>query len=174
MHLKISVILLYLFTTTLPISHNPSNSINVLATIINSNESLYRAQFRRISTITTTTTITTETCSEPYCYHLLNDTAKTSEKQEEQLAAEKQENYVNLSALHNDTESTHNVLSDIFPLHKRNKRLISSSIVYGLLSVAAQRHEKNRCFNELNQIYEGIHRKEIWAMKGNKSYYFNY
>lgn len=45
------------------------------------------------------------------------------------------------------------------------ERLKHSSVLYGL-SVAAEENQLNqRCYNEIMQIYHGINRKEIWAMK---------
>lgn len=43
----------------------------------------------------------------------------------------------------------------------------SSSILYGILELASERHQNNQCHRELQRIHQGVLRKEIWAMKGN-------
>jgi hypothetical protein len=54
--------------------------------------------------------------------------------------------------------------SSIFNAH-HIERLKHSSVIYGL-SVAAEENQLNQqCYNEIMQIYHGINRKEIWAMK---------
>lgn len=159
MHLKISVILLHLFTTTLPISQQSANTLSVLATSTDRNDT-QSSQIRRIATITTTTTITTETCNEPYCYNLLNRTNEMSTPfQQPSSAHGEQSHFVS----NNDSVE---LLSNVIASHVNDDRLMSSSIVYGLLKIANSKKSRNTCITELNKIYDGIHRKEIWAMKG--------
>lgn len=43
----------------------------------------------------------------------------------------------------------------------------SYSILYSILEMASDRYQSNQCHRELRQMYHGIHRKDIWAMKGN-------
>lgn len=45
------------------------------------------------------------------------------------------------------------------------ERLKHSSLLYGLTVVAEENQLNQRCYNEIMQIYHGINRKEIWAMK---------
>lgn len=45
------------------------------------------------------------------------------------------------------------------------ERLKHSSIIYGLIVAAEENQLNQQCFNEIMQIYQGINRKEIWAMK---------
>lgn len=46
-------------------------------------------------------------------------------------------------------------------------QLRTTSILYGL-AIAATPHDVGMtCFNHMRKLYEGIHSKEIWAIKGN-------
>lgn len=45
------------------------------------------------------------------------------------------------------------------------ERLMHSSIVYGLISIVERNNINSKCFNDLMTIQDGIHKKEIWAMK---------
>ena len=45
------------------------------------------------------------------------------------------------------------------------ERLKHSSIIYGLIVTAEENQLNQKCYNEIMQIYHGINRKEIWAMK---------
>ena len=38
--------------------------------------------------------------------------------------------------------------------------------MYGLIKVAATSNLNIKCYNEMQYIYDAIHRKEIWAIKG--------
>lgn len=52
------------------------------------------------------------------------------------------------------------------------ERLKHSSIIYGLIVNANEDQLNLQCFNEIMQIYHGINRKEIWAMKSEfRNYY---
>lgn len=165
MNFKLSVILLHLFTTTtLPISHNASNSLNAFATAIN--DSSYRSQLHRLPTITTTATISTDTCNAPHCNRLLQN-KNNSKDGERTQHSEHHDKLIQSAKAAGDNNSTAEMMVRLFSRqHMQSDRLASSSIIYGLVSVAAQKGESNQCFSELNQIYEGIQRKEIWAMKG--------
>ena len=44
-------------------------------------------------------------------------------------------------------------------------RMKHSSVIYGLVSTAEENQLNQQCYNEIMQIYHGINRKEIWAMK---------
>ncbi|KAL7051333.1 hypothetical protein ACKWTF_004432 [Chironomus riparius] len=44
-------------------------------------------------------------------------------------------------------------------------RLKHTSILYGLVKLAQENELNQKCYNEIMQIYDGINRKEIWAMK---------
>lgn len=63
-----------------------------------------------------------------------------------------------LDYLYNDMKR-----SNEFSIHK--DRLLHSSIVYGLISIADKNELNSRCFNNLIAIQKAIHQKEIWAMK---------
>lgn len=161
MNFKLSVILLHLFTTT-TISHNASNSLNATAPTIN--DSSYRSQLHRLPTITTTATISTEpSCNAPHCNRSVqNDTESTGRMRHNELHNELMQSTKVVA------NSTAEVMGRLFSQnHMQSDRLVSSSIIYGLLSVAAHKGERGQCFSELNQIYEGVQRKEIWAIKGN-------
>jgi hypothetical protein len=44
-------------------------------------------------------------------------------------------------------------------------RLKYSSILYGIVLLAQENELNQKCYNEIMQIYDGITRKEIWAIK---------
>lgn len=163
MNFKLSVILLHLFTTTtLPTSHNASNSLDAFATALN--DSSYRSQLHRLPTITTTATISTDTCTAPHCTRLLQNHSNAADRTQHN---EQNDKLIQSAKAAADNNSTAEIMIRLFSQqYMQRDRLASSSIIYGLLSVAAQKGEKGQCCNELNQIYEGIQRKEIWAMKG--------
>lgn len=51
-------------------------------------------------------------------------------------------------------------------LHAQHtERLKHSSVIYGLIVTAEENHLNQQCYREIMQIYHGINRKEIWAMK---------
>lgn len=139
MNFKISVILLHLFTTTLPISQHSLNSISVLASNIDTNDT--QSEIRELSA-KVMTSILSETCSGQYCYSKMNETARVIDQHASKSTSSHRQHF---------------------------DRLASTSILYGILKTAAEQrsHQQNsKCHNELNQIYEGIHRKKIWAIKG--------
>lgn len=142
MNFKISVILLHLFTTTLPIGQYSSNSLSVLATNIDINDT--KSKIENLSTVLPSTpTILSRTCNDRFCYNLTNE--------------------------HTNSEL------DSIPVstsYKEFDRFKSSSILYGVLRLASEQYQSDQCHRDLKQIYHGIHRKEIWAMKG-KFKYFN-
>ena len=45
------------------------------------------------------------------------------------------------------------------------ERLKHSSVLYGLVMNAEKHQLNHQCFSEMMQIYEGINKKEIWAIK---------
>lgn len=137
MNFKVSVVLLHSLAVILPISQYSVKPFGVLASILDANET--QSKIRRISTIMTTATIVSETCNDQFCNNSINET-KTSNNSKEYASWYKHEQY---------------------------DRLKSTSILYGLIKIASKRPQTNKCYQELNQIYHGIHRKEIWAIKGN-------
>lgn len=46
-------------------------------------------------------------------------------------------------------------------------QLRTTSILYGLVTSATPHDVGVVCFNQMRMLYEGIHSKEIWAIKGN-------
>lgn len=42
----------------------------------------------------------------------------------------------------------------------------SISVLYAIAEIASKRPQTSKCYHELNQIYDGIHQKEVWALKG--------
>lgn len=50
------------------------------------------------------------------------------------------------------------------------ERLKHSSVIYGLIVAAEENQLNQQCYNEIMQIYHGINRKEIWAMKGESDF----
>lgn len=136
MNFKVSVILLHIFTITVPISE-----LSVLANDINTNET--QSKIRKISTITTTATIVSETCNDRFCYNQMNETTTTPSS---------------------------NKSNEFAPSYKEYDQLKSTSILYGIVKIASKRPQTDKCYRELNQIYDGIHRKEIWAIKGRRTH----
>lgn len=126
MNLKIFIVLLHCLFMTIPLSQN------VLANTLDVNET--QSKIRKISTITTTSTIVSETCNDRFCHSPINDTANGSDA--------------------------------VAPSYKEYDQLKTTSILYGVARIATQQPQPNQCYKELNQIYAGIHRKEIWAIKG--------
>ncbi|XP_055629857.1 nose resistant to fluoxetine protein 6-like [Toxorhynchites rutilus septentrionalis] len=48
----------------------------------------------------------------------------------------------------------------------RQKEVLKhTSVIYGLISIAEREELSEQCYDELQQIYEGIQQKEIWALK---------
>lgn len=142
MNIKVSVVLLHFLTITVPISQYTAKSFSVLASDIEVNET--QSKIRKISTIMTTATIVSETCNDRFCYSPTNETTATT--------------------------TTTNKSKEFAPSYKEYDRLKSTSILYGVVKIAAQRSQAetatDKCYRELNQVYDGIHRKEIWAIKG--------
>lgn len=169
MDLKISVILLHLFTTTLPISHHSTNSLHVLAANINGqslsvdkhNETFQqmlqqRQQIRQRTIITTTTTtITTDNCGEPYCYQVIN---KTNEIIKSNNPFEF--DTIQSSQIENSPHNLNEYQTDNI------NHLERSSVIFGLLKLAKKENFNHKCFSDLQQIYNGIQHKDVWAMKG--------
>lgn len=142
MNIKVSVVLLHFLTITVPISQYAAKSFSVLASDIEVNET--QSKIRKISTIMTTATIVSDTCNDRFCYSPTNETSATAA-----------------------TATTTNKSKEFAPSYREYDRLKSTSILYGVVKTAAQRSQMNdKCYRELNQIYDGIHRKEIWAIKG--------
>ncbi|XP_055608039.1 uncharacterized protein LOC129755528 [Uranotaenia lowii] len=48
---------------------------------------------------------------------------------------------------------------------RQQEILRHTSVVYGLISMAEPEELSQRCYDQMQQIYEGIQQKEIWAMK---------
>lgn len=46
-----------------------------------------------------------------------------------------------------------------------NEHLKHTSLLYGIALLAQENELNQKCYNEIMQIYDGINRKEIWAMK---------
>lgn len=150
MNWKLSLFLLHLFTTSLPSNQIAGSSLNVLASTVN--DSTYSSPLHRLSSITSATTIETEKCTD--CYHLMsNDTADDAEDHQ-------------LNIVTSQTKSVNQVQHDLSRTSRQNKRLMSSSLIYGISNIATERQDGEKCYSELNQIYDGINRKETWAMKG--------
>lgn len=153
MSLKISVVLLHLFSTTLPTSNHAGSSLNVLASALNDSSPL-----QRISIITTTTA---DPCNASYCYRDIGIDERMNNERIELIESAKK------AAGANETQRP---FASTIPMHIQRNRLTSSSMVYGVLTLAVQKADKSRCYNELGQIYDGINRKEIWAIKGKKTH----
>lgn len=134
MNFKISVLLLHIFATTLPIGQNSMESFSVQATDINVNQT-HQPNMDQMTTVTATQPIITETCTDRFCYNLTGEHISTDI----------------------DMSST---------APKGYDHYRSSSILYGILALASEQYQSNQCDRELRQIYRGIHRKEIWAIKG--------
>lgn len=148
MNFKLSVILLHLFaTTTLSSSHV--------------NDSSYRSQLHRLPSMSTTATISADSsCNASHCN-------RSAQNESESTGSVEYHEVTQSTKAAAGNNGTVEVMARLFSQqHVHSDRLAGSSIIYGLLSVAALKGERGQCFSELNQIYEGIQRKEIWAMKG--------
>lgn len=55
---------------------------------------------------------------------------------------------------------------ETMPSYKEYDQLKTTSILYGLAKMATERGQQHQCARDLKKIYDGIHRKEIWAIKG--------
>lgn len=53
--------------------------------------------------------------------------------------------------------------------YREYDQLKSTSILYGVAKIASEQPQLDKCHRELTQIYDGIRRKDIWAIKGNLS-----
>lgn len=51
----------------------------------------------------------------------------------------------------------------------RETYLTGSSILYGLLKQLNESYVTDTCNEHLQQVYKGINRKDVWAMKGNNN-----
>lgn len=127
MNFKISVILLHLFTQTLPIKQNSTHPLTALAANIDTQSKIQ--QFSNLPT-----TIVSQTCNGQFCYKMSNETTTNATK----------------------TQITS---------FKKHDQLKSSSVLYGILEIASKREIGDTCYRELNLIYSGVHRREIWAIK---------
>lgn len=130
MNFKISVILLHLFTQTLPIKQNSTHSLTALAANIDINDT--QSKIRQFSNLPTT--IVSQTCNGQFCYKMSNETTTNATKTQ-------------------------------IRSFEKHDQLKSSSVLYGILKVASKREIGDTCYHELNQIYNGVHRREIWAIK---------
>lgn len=61
---------------------------------------------------------------------------------------------------HDDLRSHYSATVDTF--------LGSASVLYGLLGQSQPVKSSAQCHNQLMAIYEGIHRRDVWAMKSKK------
>lgn len=74
----------------------------------------------------------------------------------------------------NFCDTTHCILHSNGLMHNlqiSDPSLISSSVIYGLLSIASDTQLSERCYKHMHEIYDAIHQKETWAMKGKKKGY---
>lgn len=138
MTFKLCIVVIHFLMITVPIGHRSERSFTVRASNIDVNET--QSKIRKITTITTATaTIVSDTCNDRFCYSPTNETA---------------------------------VGRETAPTYKEYDQLKTSSILYGLAQMAIERAQqqpqqhRNQCSRELKSFYDGIHRKEIWAIKG--------
>lgn len=52
----------------------------------------------------------------------------------------------------------------------RESYLADSSILYGLLKKLNESYVSDTCNEHLQMVYQGINRKDVWAMKGEPEY----
>lgn len=115
-------------------------------------------------------------CVLPHCYDIINDTVATANK--DHLAADEiARNSANTKANNNyETWLANNDGSDAGSatatatasptINIDDQHWASSSVMYGLLTHNTKDYVNEQCYGELRQIYNGIRRKEIWAIKG--------
>lgn len=63
-----------------------------------------------------------------------------------------------------DTVGSYSVRVDSF--------LRSSSVLYGLIGQSTPTDVNQQCYNHLQSVYEGIHKRDIWAMKSKWEFVF--
>lgn len=52
-------------------------------------------------------------------------------------------------------------------LNINREHLRRTSVIYGLISISSNELLSDACYTDLQRVFEGIHKKEVWAMKGN-------
>lgn len=78
---------------------------------------------------------------------------------------ESQQTFENIN--NNATERKFIPKTKIFSHNINVDQLRTTSILYGLILAATPHDVGKTCFNHMRMLYEGIHSKDIWAIKGN-------
>lgn len=105
-------------------------------------------------------------CVPPYCYDIINKTVNDIENSNPKL--------VTASSNSMDDYQSERLNSDIFERHSDDRHWSSTSVMYGLLMLANRDYVNEQCHTELRMIYNGIRRREIWAIKGLCLFFVNY
>lgn len=99
-------------------------------------------------------------CVPPYCYDIINKTVSDIENRDPKLATASADSAGGYqSERFNDDSQT-------FVSHADDRHWSSTSVMYGLLMLANSDYVNEQCHAELRMIYNGIRRRDIWAIKG--------
>lgn len=159
MYLKYSRTLLLLFTATLPLGHHTTTPPEHFPI---DNENTTYGQFE-----TASATITD--CIPPYCYDIVNKTLKNIQN-DNLIAPINKAAPTAASKSYDSDRSMNNPPS--YAANFDEQHWARSSVIYGLLTIANTDFVNERCHSELQYIYNGIRRKEIWAIKGMYANFF--
>lgn len=101
-------------------------------------------------------------CALPYCYDIINKTAHNYGPP----IGDKVKQSIGSPSTRNSYESERIATHQPYANNIDDQHWASSSVMYGLLTLDTRHYVNERCHSELRQIYNGILRKEAWAIKG--------
>lgn len=108
-------------------------------------------------------------CVLPHCYDIKNDTANNNRPSNDDVLNQS----IGSSPPRNSNYETNQRMDNIdlanrqpYAINIDDRHWASSSVMYGLLTIDTKNYVNAQCYNELRQIYNGIRRKETWAIKG--------
>lgn len=114
--------------------------------------------------------LTIAECIPPYCYDVVNKTLNTIQNDKLPL-----KQTVSTSETITGTTTTNSGYhqserfdddSHTFTTNIDDTHWSSTSVMYGILMLATRDYVNEQCYSELRMIYNGIRRKDAWAIKG--------
>lgn len=157
---KLTMQLLLLFVVSLPlVAHTNSSPSTDTVHPLDAENTTHGGQL-------TPALGTIAACALPYCHDITNKTANNSPPSDN---APKLLFSTNASRHNYESEqiaTIDTVTNQPFAINIDDQHWASSSVVYGLLTLNTRNYVNDQCYNELRQIYNGIRRKEVWAIKG--------
>lgn len=106
-------------------------------------------------------------------YHNLNNSSCTNEycvnlnKSDTNLNnVNNHNNLIDYGTTSDPTAASHLLFSGN-NLNINREHLRRTSVIYGLISISSNDLLSDACYTDLQRVFEGIHKKEVWAMKGN-------